>query len=166
MNELSNNNVLLSDLWGEIATELEDKLLNYKDNNSRVLLIQNSLQALLRKPPANMSAYDYCLGQIQSFKGQIQVKRLSKEINVTHRQLSRQFNNFLGLSPKEYPRIQRFHGSIENIKKHPADSLSQIAYLSGYYDQAHFINEFKEFTGMTPKKYKLSMSNLYNLRLF
>lgn len=152
MKELTDNNILLSDLWGFKTNELDDELSRCHNHQEKVLAIQRFLLDFVHTKPADKPVYEYCLQQINRFNGQLPLKLLSKNTNISQRQLSRQFNNFLGLPPKEYSRIKRFLCSMDSIKNYPRFSLTQIAYDNGYFDQAHFIHECKEFTGMTPKQ--------------
>lgn len=152
MKELTDNIICLSDLWGNRASELEEIIAICDNNKDRVLRIQQFLLKLLHNRFESNNEYEYCLWQINLYKGKIPVNVLSKKINISQRQLSRQFNAFLGLSPKEFSKITRFVFSLDNIKQNPADNLTQIAYESGYYDQAHYIHDCKEFTGLTPKE--------------
>ena len=161
MKELTDNNILLLDLWGVKTNELEDLLSCCRNHQERILTIQTFLLDFVRRDHTNQPAYTYCLQQINLFKGQMPLKSLLKKINVSQRQLSRQFNAFLGLSPKEYSRVKRFLCSMESIKTYPRSSLTQIAYENGYFDQAHFIHECKEFTGMTPKELACAQAALY-----
>lgn len=152
MNELTDQNLLLNDLWGHRCNELENQMSRCKSYQKRALVIQNFLQTIIQYQPSSKNAYEYCLGQINLNKGQVSVRSLLKEINISQRQLSRQFNTCMGVSPKEYARVKRFLCTIEHIKKFPSSSLTTIAYDGGYFDQAHFIHDCKEFAGLTPKE--------------
>lgn len=161
MKELSDNNILLSDLWGRKIDSLEENLSLSNNNKQRVDVIQSFLWQLIKNETITKNEYEFCLWQINLFKGQIPLKTLSKKINISQRQIGRQFNSFLGLAPKEFSRITRFLSSLDNIKKHPSYSFTQIAYESGYFDQSHFIHDCKEFTGLTPKELTSSKVVIY-----
>ncbi|MBD0298599.1 MAG: AraC family transcriptional regulator [Flavisolibacter sp.] len=152
MKELTDDSILLVDLWGEKTNKLEDTLSCCNNHRERVSAIQTFLWGFIYQEPPNNDLFKFCLLQINKFKGQMPLKLLSKKINISQRQLSRQFNSFLGLAPKEFSRITRFLSSLYYIKKYPSYSLTQIAYESGYFDQAHFIHDCREFTGFTPKE--------------
>lgn len=152
MKELTDNNILLSDLWGKKIDELEESLSICNTNKERVDVIQSFLFQQIKCEPVTKNEYEYCLWQINLFKGQIPLKKLSDRTNICQRQLVRQFNSYLGLAPKMFLRVTRFLNTLDNIKKHPSYSLTQIAYESGYFDQSHFIHDCKEFTGLTPKE--------------
>ena len=65
---------------------------------------------------------------------------------------------WFGLSPGMYWRYKKFLKSLETIHHCQGSSLTEIAYDSGFYDQAHFTRTFREFTGMSPKKYQKEKS--------
>jgi AraC-like DNA-binding protein len=71
----------------------------------------------------------------------------------------------MGLSPKEYLRVSRFLHSLEVLKKDNSH-LTGVAYESGYYDQAHFIHEYKVFSGLTPGELKMTGNILYLMSVF
>ena len=150
MNEVSNNVTDLHDLWKHIADEMTEKVALANNNETRVTIIQQYLLQQLKKNNYNDEAMQYCLWQVNVLKGQISVNELSGKANISERQLGRRFNQYLGLSPKEYVRINRFMHSLTQLKKYPSLSLTEIAYESGYYDQAHFIHDYKAFSGYTP----------------
>lgn len=152
MKELTDENIFLSDLWGTEINDLEGILANCQNHLERASVIQRFLLSFIRKEINGISAFDRCLQQINRVKGQLPLKVLSKEFNISQRQLSRQFNTFMGLSPKEYSRVKRFICTMESIQTFPNCTLTQIAYENRYFDQAHFIHDCKEFTGMTPKQ--------------
>jgi AraC-like DNA-binding protein len=83
-------------------------------------------------------------------EGLIPVGRLVSETGLSQRHLSRKFQEYVGLSPKEYLRVSRFIHSLDHLKRYPVFSLTEVAYKSGYYDQAHFIRDYKDYTGYTP----------------
>lgn len=139
----------LSGLWNEMTSELEEKLANLSDNEARVAMVQEFLlrQLVLDKQDLQVA---YCLNQAQLSGGTISVGKLAHETGISQRQLSRRFQQSIGLSPKEYLGVCRFVSSLRYLTKYPQISLTEVAYLSGYYDQAHFIRDYKVYTGHPP----------------
>ncbi|SDE48054.1 Helix-turn-helix domain-containing protein [Pedobacter soli] len=146
---LSNTTTSLTDLWSKSAAALEDLVVHAGNNNSRVVLLQQHLLQQLSKAD-DKPQIKYCLQQVRLSKGLISLAALTQNIGMSQRHLSRQFQQFVGLSPSEYLRVSRFIYSLENLKSDAPDSLTNIAYQSGYYDQAHFIRDYKQYTGLTP----------------
>lgn len=151
MHLLTDTTVPLSDLWDGLAAELEDKLAGLYSNKDRVKTAQQYLVQQLTTDRRDLQV-DYCLSQVRLSSASISVGRLSAEIGLSQRQLLRSFQEKIGLSPKEYLRVSRFTHSLQHLKKYPRISLTEVACQSGYYDQAHFIRDYKEYTGYSPRQ--------------
>ncbi len=96
--------------------------------------------------------------------GVISVSDLAGILSVGERKLERLFDKYVGLSPKFYTRIIRFNYIFQLIQKKKL-SWSEVAHLSGFYDQSHFINNFQEFTGEDPSSYFFEDENMANFFL-
>lgn len=149
MQMLTDTNAALSDVWSKLAEEIEDKLAAARNNDTRVFIVQNYLLRQLTRGKNDLQVA-CCLQQVQNTTGLVSVSKLSNDTGISQRHLSRKFQQYIGLSPKEYLRVYRFIQSLTHIKKHPVLSLTEIAYKSGYYDQAHFNRDYKTYTGCTP----------------
>jgi AraC-like DNA-binding protein len=77
------------------------------------------------------------------------IKTLSKKTGVSERYIQKQFLEYVGLQPVSLHASHRFIKSLQQIIS-TSSSLTSIAYACGYYDQAHFVKEFKRFTGVSP----------------
>jgi AraC-like DNA-binding protein len=93
------------------------------------------------------------VGIIESSKGQLSVDALASALHISARQLERKFTEHIGLSPKAFSRLMRFHQVKSLIENTPEPSGCDLAYTCGYYDQTHLIHEFRKFTGQTPVRY-------------
>lgn len=85
-------------------------------------------------------------------KGKIPVDNLARQANMSTRNFERRFIDEVGMSPKLYSRITRFFLAVEKKMLYPEKSWATITYESGYFDQAHFIRECKEFSSRTPEE--------------
>jgi AraC-like DNA-binding protein len=93
------------------------------------------------------------LDRIEKNNGLITVRELSDNTGVATRRLNREFERFIGVSPKFYSRIVRFNFFLEKLKlMEKAENLSDLAYRCGYSDQSHMIHECSDFTGLPPKE--------------
>jgi AraC-like DNA-binding protein len=88
--------------------------------------------------------------------------RLSEEIGYSQKHFIDLFRGQVGVSPKQYLKIMRFQKAISAIENNVSIQWSQIALESGYYDQAHFIHDFKLFSGFTPNAYIKRKSSTLN----
>jgi AraC-like DNA-binding protein len=148
MNEIRDTATDLSDLWKSMAEEMEDRVCYAENDHQRAGIIQQYLLKLLKvKGDKQMT---YCIEQVSAANGQLSVNELSARTNISQRQLARKFNDWIGVSPKEYAQMNRFLYSLQLMKKESSENLTEIAYRSGYYDQAHFIREYKAYAGLTP----------------
>jgi len=149
MHVLTDTTVALSDLWKDTVTEIEDTLASANDNHTRVDIVQRYLLEKLvwDKQDQQMTS---CMKQVQQSGGLISVNKLTNALGISQRHLSRKFQQYIGLSPKEYLRVSRFLRSLQLLKKYPTLSLTEIGYGSGYYDQSHFTRDYKAYTGHTP----------------
>lgn len=160
MHTLSDTTAPLSDIWNNLAEEIEDKLACACNNETRVCVVQNFLLEQLASAKIDFQM-DYCLQQAQLSGGSVSVSKLTNDAGISQRHLSRKFQQYIGLSPKEYLRVYRFMQSLGYMKKYPVLSLTEIAYKSGYYDQAHFNRDYKAYTGYAPGELTHAQHILY-----
>jgi AraC-like DNA-binding protein len=80
------------------------------------------------------------------------IETIAGRYNISTRYLSKLFLQYTGVTPKLYTKINRFQQSLQLISE-KQDSLTSIAYDCGYFDQSHFIRDFKSFAGFTPSAY-------------
>jgi AraC-like DNA-binding protein len=85
------------------------------------------------------------------------ISNVATRYGITTRYLQKVFNQYTGLTPKLYTKINRFQNSLVLIGKNNL-SLTDVAYECGYFDQSHFIREFKSFTGSTPSGFTVEGS--------
>lgn len=149
MHVLADQTLALAELWQDIATEIEDKLAHAGDHQTRAVIVQQYLLQQLTQHEYDQQL-GYCLKLIQQSAAYLPVSELTNSLGIGQRHLSRKFQQLVGLSPKVYLRMYRFIRSLDQLKKYPLLSLTEVAYQSGYYDQAHFIRDYKTFTGHTP----------------
>ncbi|EKB51257.1 helix-turn-helix transcriptional regulator [Cecembia lonarensis] len=93
---------------------------------------------------------DQALFQMLKYQGQMPITQVADLACLSVRQFERKCKERLGLSPKVYSRLIRFSNAYRLFERSETPNWSEIAYLSGYYDQMHFIKDFKEFAGITP----------------
>jgi transcriptional regulator GlxA family with amidase domain len=79
---------------------------------------------------------------------------LTRDLNVSPRRLERQFLTHVGMSPKLFARLVRFDRTVRDLARRGDTPWARFALAHGYSDQAHFINEFREFAGVTPVEFE------------
>jgi AraC-like DNA-binding protein len=88
-----------------------------------------------------------------SEKGSVPVEELAASYGLARRQFERRFNICTGFSPALFQRILRFQRTYHLLESGAARNLTELALEAGYFDQSHFIRDFKRFGGMDPKQY-------------
>ncbi len=156
MHVLTDTTTALADVWSGMAAEIEDKLAHAPDNNTRVGIMQQYLVLQLAGSKDD-KLVAHCIWKADKQT----VKQLTDDTGISQRHLARRFQQCMGLSPKEYLRVNRFIRSLQHLKQHPTRSLTEIAYESGYYDQAHFIRDYKAYAGHTPGELVQAQHILY-----
>jgi AraC-like DNA-binding protein len=100
------------------------------------------------------SAFARALETLRATGGRASVADLADAAEVSHRQVERLFARHLGIPPKTVGRIVRFQGALRSLMADPGCPLGEIAAAAGYYDQAHFIRDFRLFSGGVPRGYR------------
>lgn len=151
VSNLENKAVSLSELFSENGKQVEDEVVAATDNLQRIKLIETFLLSRLSDPQTIDSITKTCVEVIFASKGQLGMKEVADKTNNNRRNIERKFTAAIGLSPKQLSRAVRLQAAIKKLHEQNFTSLTSLAYENGYYDQAHFIKDFKEFTGISPK---------------
>ena len=100
---------------------------------------------------------------LQHSKGQVRIAELADACFVSARQLERRFADVAGVPPKTLARMVRFDAIRTRLMFSPAVDLTVLAYEFGYADQAHFIRDFRAFTGTTPRQFVQEMQAFWSV---
>lgn len=157
--ELSGLAVSVEDLNKKAFTGLEDKILSTPDDALCIRLIETFLLDRLRL----CKAYNYkrmaeAVDTINKLEKDLSVPLLAEKICLSKKQFQRIFHEYIGLSPKEFMRVVRFHKALFILQNDPSMNFTRLTYECGYYDQSHLIREFKQFAGYTPREYMAACS--------
>jgi AraC-like DNA-binding protein len=145
----------LSDVLGNAAKSLHARLLETNDLISRIELIEMFLLKRLsndKKISVRIEQVGRLLHSINRNYTENSVSVIASQHGISPRYLHKLVYQYTGLSPKSLNKINRFQLSLKLITRNEA-SLTSIAYECGYFDQSHFIRDFKSFTGITPSDY-------------
>lgn len=162
--EMENTAVSLEKLYGKTGQEIEQQIVAAHTTSDRINLIETFLFNRLTDKETIDRIMKSAVDTILTANGQLSVDELSQRTNINRRQLERKFSSAIGLSPKQLSKTIRLQAALKMLLSKQYTSLAELAYESEYYDQAHFIKDFKEFTGLTPKEFyggNLKMSSLF-----
>lgn len=154
VSELCNRKVSADEAGDRELQELEDRILYEADDLNCIRLVERFLLSRLNPPKEhNLERMFSAIHTINRSKGEVRISDLASSVFLSTKQFQRVFTGHVGISPKEFLRIVRFQHSLYVLQSNPGISFSQLAYECGFYDQSHLINEFKVFSGYTPKEY-------------
>lgn len=150
--ELNNHVVCIKDIIAAGAVALEDGILLAQNTDERVRILSDFLIRQIQGNGKSDTTIKASIQYIMQAKGRVDMKSLSEHFCLSARQFERRFKCYSGFSPKLFSRITRFQFALNEVK-FPHKSLTDISYECGYYDQSHFIHDFKEFSGLHPRSY-------------
>jgi AraC-like DNA-binding protein len=151
--ELHNLHVSLEDLWGQQAGLLRERLLEAQTPQKKFQVLEECLLARAFKPLERHRAVDHALGLFRNIHTAPAMTELADQIGISSRHFIQLFSNEVGLTPKLFARVRRFQQVLQNIRTGVEFSWVDMAASCGYFDQAHFIHDFKEFSGINPTTY-------------
>jgi AraC-like DNA-binding protein len=122
------------------------------DTACRVNILSGFLAARLGKGIAEPPGVFMSIRSIIRERGLLDVQALAEQSYLSRRQFERRFLEASGLSPRLFARIIRFQEAVRHFGVRDL-SLTQLAYQCGYYDQSHFIHDFKAFSGHHPRQF-------------
>jgi AraC-like DNA-binding protein len=161
LDALSDQRASLSDLWGSgHAARIDDELWTHalSDRQRLDILERHLLLRLHDRRAAQGSAPNLvasAIAAIEASAGAARVDALAGALGVTRQHLGKQFRTQVGLSPKLFARICRFRHAMTMIRSAQPGRMdwAGLAPGLGYFDQAHLIHEFQEFSGATPESF-------------
>ncbi len=113
-------------------------------------LFEKHFSGLAEKSSIGFDLLDTIISRMNKTNGMIRVSQLCSIYNVTPRTLERHFMEEIGIPAKEMLQIFRINKAIRMLAEEPTANLAGLSYLSGYFDQSHFIRDIKKITGTSP----------------
>ena len=155
VNELNNRSVPLSFINKIIGNEWEGKISEAGSFEEKTDFSNAYFLRLLAISYQNFEfgRINNSMAMIKKTQGMMDINALSHHACLSRKQYEREFIKHIGMPPKQYLKIIRFQSAIYNRSRNIDLSMTELAYQTGYYDQSHLTNEFKTFSGLTPKQY-------------
>ena len=149
MAEMIDGSFDASDIFGNEIQEVNNKLQEAKNFDEIKEVIE---QFLLGKVKLLKRAlpFDNAMLELLRLNGNVPIEQIASLACVSLRQFERLSKERIGLPPKVYARLARFSKAYRLRENFPHLSWTSIAHECGYFDQMHFIRDFKEFAGITP----------------
>jgi AraC-like DNA-binding protein len=153
LDELRNRVVDLESLWDGGARSLRDQLLEAPTPSAKFRILEDALLARWRGVASRHRAVRHALECFIHEPETVTVAQMTVEIGLSARRFIQVFTAQVGMTPKVFCRVRRFHRVLNEIQRTRQVVWADVALRCGYYDQAHFINDFREFCGVTPSDY-------------
>jgi AraC-like DNA-binding protein len=151
-NELFNLSLSLDDIFDKNSVgEIEEKLALATTDKSRIKIVEKFLCSQLKEVETDKLIVE-AINLIYQSNGAIRIKDLNKKLYISQSPFEKRFRKVVGTTAKKFASIVRFNSIVDNLnEKKP---LTEICYENNFFDQSHFIKDFKQFTGDTPENFK------------
>lgn len=147
MYDMANDLFSFTDCFGDEGEEIRKEIEDLPDPYDKVTTIQQFLLHKLRTIQRINKIVDYAVGELSRSHGLIGIRELERKTGYTKRYLDLLFKDHVGISPKSLSTILRF----QYFYKEAGNQKKSIYDL--YYDESHFIKEFKRYTGYSPGRF-------------
>ena len=151
--ELCDRPVTIEQVWGRpVIAELRDRLATADGPHQMLTLLEEELLRRLRQT-AGLGLVRQTSRIIAATGGAVAIDELRVAAGVSSTHLAQRFKELIGVTPKRLARNYRFATTVLSIDPAGPIDWADLASSAGYFDQAHFGHEFREFTGLTPTRY-------------
>ncbi len=150
--ELFNQSVSLDYIFDKTkVTEAEERLSDAHSDQKRIEIIEQFLLTQLKNIQIDKLIVE-AVRMIYQSKGTIKIKELNEKLAISQSPFEKRFRKIVGTSPKKFASIVRFNTVLDQLGQ--VKSLTEICYENNFFDQAHFIKDFRQYTGDTPEHFK------------
>ena len=155
--ELRDCVVQLDALWdAAAASELREQLLAAHGPAAKFRILEHALSGRLARSRADADQQRrvfWARDQFAAGAESVRVADVAGQLGVSHKQFIEQFRRHVGLTPKLFCRIRRFQDVLARVNAREPVGWADVACACGYFDQAHFAHDFRDFSGLTPTSY-------------
>ena len=149
LTELTDVVVELDRVLGRRAVSLRDRVLELGGPDARIRAIESWLLEVAARELEPHPVAEFLVEQLHA-PGATRITDLVGRIGFSHKHVVATFKRWVGLPPKPYCRIRRFQQAVNGVCGRDDVDWADVALDCGYYDQAHFGNDFRHFTGLSP----------------
>jgi len=163
LSELHGLNVSLADLWGkQSAGELLCRLREVRTIEMKFQIIERWLMRMMKRPLKHHPVVGFAMNEFKNAPDLSSSAVMADRVGLSQRRFIQLFRDEIGLTPKLFCRVQRFHQVIEMVRGRSDVDWADVALSCGYYDQAHFNHDFREFCGLSPTEYMSLRTDHHN----
>ncbi|GAA0549803.1 helix-turn-helix domain-containing protein [Chitinophaga japonensis] len=156
LHELAGTSLPLDTLLPDaLVRETEEQLAAAADHVQRIAIVERLLCTLLQAPGQDALVL-HAVRAITAARGIVKIKALAGNLHISQDAFEKRFRRLAGVSPKQFASIVRFRNVVAQVPQ--SASLTDVALNAGYFDQAHFIRDFRAFTGLAPQEFFKSVN--------
>jgi AraC-like DNA-binding protein len=152
-NEVAQDSFSLGDVWPRDAQRIRERVLDAAGPAAMFAILEQELTLRLQRGPALHRAVAFA---VQRLAAGLRVGEVADEAGLSSRRLGDLFEQQTGLAPKAFQRVRRFQRVLQRMYRTQQEPSASLAADCGYFDQAHFIHDFRAFSGMTPSQYAVA----------
>ncbi len=153
MHAIANRVVELRDLLGHDADDLVGRLHEAATWEAAFALIDAAILARVARTIESPPEVEWAWRLLRQRGGTLRIESLAREVGWSQKHLIAQFREHVGVSPKQFAGIVRFHRLIAGLGTRRDMRWPDLAVAHGYYDQSHLVHDFRKFAGTTPSAY-------------
>jgi AraC-like DNA-binding protein len=157
LRQLTDRSLSFQEAFGVDGKPLEQAILALEDEDAMIALAEAFLRERLPEPDANVAVITRLVDCIVDDRSITKVDDLLRRFSISKRSLQRLFSQYVGVTPKWVIRQYRLHEAAEQLAAGHVPNWPRLAVELGYFDQAHFIKDFKNIVGLTPAEYARHM---------
>ena len=154
--ELYNQHVELEDLWGRLARELRERALAATNPAEKVRVVELMLLERAAGMFVGQPVVEYAVENFLAQPATSRITEVADKTGFSSRRFAEMFREHVGMTPKLFCRVRRFQAVLKRITSGRSVNWTSTALDCGYFDQAHFIHDFRVFSGINPSKYLAS----------
>ena len=167
--ELHDDALPIDEVWGAPGRELAERVALASRTEARVALIEEWLLRCLARYRRDQPAIEAALRALYYGHRDVRIEALVERLGVSRRHFERLFAAQVGVTPKAFQRTARLNHTVRELLLGDARDVLATALEHGYYDQAHFIHDFRAFAGRSPSVFlrdAQQAAHFYNAPIF
>jgi AraC-like DNA-binding protein len=160
--QFSNLSLPLEALWGASVERLRDALREIEDAEARLAYLERFLLERLAAQRPRHPMVDFALVRFAQHDSLATIRDVARSTGWSERRFSQVFREEVGFSPKAWCRIERFQRAVRQLHRGIDVRWAELALDCGFYDQSHFANEFRAFSGVDATTYSALRTGFAN----
>jgi AraC-like DNA-binding protein len=152
-NELVDTHVDVEALWGNATQHLREQLCTSANPVQRFRVLEQTLIARLENTSEEHRAVRAAMDILRRDAGEARTRDIAAHLGLSQRHFIKLFSNQVGITPKQFARVQRFRRVLDLTRSSSTPDWAAIAAACGYFDQSHLIHEFQILSGFSPTEF-------------